>query len=540
MDTEMKGRTSSYPESDPPSYHSAASTETFGRKALRFCRTNALLLLTILAVCLGVLIGFTCAPHISDNDVKYISFPGTLLMRMLKMLILPLIVSSLISGVSSLDSKTSGKLGGRAVLYYICTTLIAVILGIVLVVSIQPGKGAGKVNRTGQAPSVSTVDAFLDILRNVFPDNLAAATFQQFQTVLKEVTPEVVNGTAGNDTTVNDTMLNDTMLNLTEPAKAYVTEDGTKDGMNVLGLVAYSIALGVILSTMGEAGRPLINFFNSLNDATMRLVWVVMWYSPIGITFLIAGKIIEMYDDLSALAGALGLYTITVLVGLAIHGLFVLPMLYFIFVRKNPFVFITGLVQALLTALGTSSSSATLPVTFKCLEDNNGIDPRVTRFVLPIGATINMDGTALYEAVAVIFIAQVNGTPLDIGGIIVVSITATVAAIGAAAVPQAGLITMVIVLSAVGLPADDVTLIIAVDWFLDRFRTMINVLGDSIGAGIVAHSVRNELPEIEGEDVEMGTATQPADRKNRRSTASDGHENQALETVDDRSFETAM
>ncbi|XP_035699032.1 excitatory amino acid transporter 1-like [Branchiostoma floridae] len=538
MDTEMKGRTSSgnesYPESDPPSYHSQVNTETFPRKALRFIRQNALLLLTIVAVCLGVLIGFTAAPHVNENDVKYISFPGTLLMRMLKMLILPLIVSSLISGVASLDSKTSGKLGGRAVLYYICTTLIAVIMGIVLVVSIQPGKGAGKVDRTGQAPSVSTVDAFLDILRNVFPDNLASATFQQFQTVLKEVTPEVVNATAGNGT------VNDTMMNMTEPAKVYVTEDGTKDGMNVLGLVAYSIALGVILSTMGEAGRPLINFFDSLNDATMRLVWVVMWYSPIGITFLIAGKIIEMYDDLSALAGALGLYTITVLVGLAIHGLIVLPLLYFIFVRKNPFVFISGLVQALLTALGTSSSSATLPVTFKCLEDNNGIDPRVTRFVLPIGATINMDGTALYEAVAVIFIAQVNGTPLSVGGIIVVSITATVAAIGAAAVPQAGLITMVIVLSAVGLPADDVTLIIAVDWFLDRFRTMINVLGDSIGAGIVAHSVRNELPELEEDDVEMGTTARPADRKNRRSTASEGRENQAMESQDERSFETAM
>ncbi|XP_019632550.1 PREDICTED: excitatory amino acid transporter 1-like [Branchiostoma belcheri] len=536
MDVEAKGRTSSgnesYPDSDPPSYHSAESTETFARKTLRFLRQNALLLLTIVAVCLGVLLGFTCAPHVGEGDVKYISFPGTLLMRMLKMLILPLIVSSLISGVASLDSKTSGKLGGRAVLYYMCTTLIAVIMGIVLVVSIQPGKGAGKVDRTGQAPSVSTVDAFLDILRNIFPDNLAAATFQQFQTVLKEVIPEDGNGTAG-----NDTMFNDTMLNLTEPAKVYVTEDGTKEGMNVLGLVAYSIALGVILSTMGEAGRPLINFFNSLNDATMRLVWVVMWYSPIGITFLIAGKIIEMYDDLSALAGALGLYTITVLVGLAIHGLIILPLLYFVFVRKNPFVFIAGLVQALLTAVGTSSSSATLPVTFKCLEDNNGIDPRVTRFVLPIGATINMDGTALYEAVAVIFIAQVNGTPLDVGGIIVVSVTATVAAIGAAAVPQAGLITMVIVLSAVGLPADDVTLIIAVDWFLDRFRTMINVLGDSIGAGIVAHSVRNELPD-EVDDVEMGTVTQPADRKNRRSTASDGHENRALE--DERSFETAM
>merc|ERR1712117_865917 len=150
------------------------------------------------------------------------------------------------------------------------------------------------------------------------------------------------------------------------------------------------------------------------------------------------------------------------------------------------------------TAFGTASSSATLPVTIKLLEEKNGVDPRISRFVLPIGATINMDGTALYEAIAAIFIAQVRNMSMSIGEVAAISITATAASIGAAGIPQAGLVTMVMVLDTVGLPAEDVTIILAVDWLLDRFRTAINVLGDSIGAGIVYHLSKDELDQMGG------------------------------------------
>uniref|UniRef100_A0A8B9E9Y3 Amino acid transporter n=1 Tax=Anser cygnoides TaxID=8845 RepID=A0A8B9E9Y3_ANSCY len=186
-------------------------------------------------------------------------------------------------------------------------------------------------------------------------------------------------------------------------------------------------------------------------------------YFPFGIVFLIAGKILEM-EDPSVIGQKLGLYAITVVSGLVIHGLVLLPLLFMLITKKNPFAFIKGILQALLIALATSSSSATLPITLKCLLENNGIDRRVARFVLPVGATINMDGTALYEAVAAIFIAQVNEYDLDLGQIITISITATAASIGAAGIPQSGLVTMVIVLTSVGLPTADITLIVAVDW----------------------------------------------------------------------------
>ncbi|KAJ8347276.1 hypothetical protein SKAU_G00286770 [Synaphobranchus kaupii] len=199
------------------------------------------------------------------------------------------------------------------------------------------------------------------------------------------------------------------------------------------------------------------------------------------------------------MARQLGMYMVTVMVGLMIHGGIILPLIFFFVTRKNPFTFYTGIFQAWITALGTASSAGTLPVTFRCLEENLHIDKRVTRFVLPIGATINMDGTALYEAVAAIFIAQMNAIHLDGGQIITVSMTATLASVGAASIPSAGLVTMLLILTAVGLPTQDISLLIAVDWLLDRMRTSINVVGDSFGAGIVDFLSQAELAEIDGD-----------------------------------------
>jgi len=253
-----------------------------------------------------------------------------------------------------------------------------------------------------------------------------------------------------------------------------------------------------VVSQLGEQGRLMVEFFAIMDAVIMKLVMYVMWYSPIGIMCLIMGRILEI-RDLGDTARMLAMYMVTVLTGLAIHALITLPGLFFLLTKKNPFVFMRGLLQAWVTALGTASSSATLPMTFRCLEETLGIDRRVTRYVLPVGATINMDGTALYEAVAAIFIAQMNGVELTMVQVITVSLTATLASIGAASVPSAGLVTMLLVLTAVGLPVKDVSLIVAVDWLLDRIRTSINVLGDAFGAGIVHHFCKDELAIADAE-----------------------------------------
>uniref|UniRef100_A0A8C6T4I9 Amino acid transporter n=1 Tax=Neogobius melanostomus TaxID=47308 RepID=A0A8C6T4I9_9GOBI len=452
------------------------------RETVEGCsRVNLILL--ILCVCPpGISLGLVVREYtsLSHLDKQYFGFPGEILMRMLKLVILPLIISSMITGVAALDSEVSGKIGLRAVIYYFSTTIIAVVLGIILVMAIKPGvsQAADHIDRTGTTPNVNTVDTLLDLVRNMFPENLVQACFQQVS-LLRRSRPF-------------NRLLVLCRQNIT---KEYKLVGSYSDGINVLGLIVFCVAFGLVIGKMGEKGRILLEFFDALNEATMKLVQIIMCYMPVGILFLIAAKIVEVEDW--EIFRKMGLYMVTVLSGLAIHSVVCLPLIYFIIVRKNPFTFTLGMAQALVTALMISSSSATLPITFRCAEENNRIDKRITRFVLPVGATINMDGTALYEAVAAIFIAQLNDYPLDVGQIVTISITATVASIGAAGVPNAGLVTMVIVLTAVGLPANDVTLIVAVDWLLDRFRTMINVLGDAYGAGIVQKLSKRELERMD-------------------------------------------
>nr|CAH8864696.1 unnamed protein product [Trichobilharzia regenti] len=426
---------------------------------------NLFVTFTVIAVIMGMTMGLIIKIYVSPSPrtIYLISFPGELLMNMLKMLIIPLIVSSLVSGLAGLDPKSSGKIGSYALIYYVVTTMLAVILGIGLVLCIHPGDTSIK-EEIGEGTIAErrpeTLDSLLDLLRNLFPENIVQATLQQQQSV-------------------------------------YVTVV-KRPNTNVLGLVSFSIIFGIILGQMGDKAVTMVQFFSILNEVVMRMVQVIMLYSPFGIFFLILGKMLEI-ENLRDTARALGLYMITVVSGLAIHLLGTLALLYFLATRKNPYIFYKGLFQAWITALGTASSAATLPITFRCLEQNLGIDKRVTRFVLPIGATINMDGTALYEAVASIFIAQINGKYLTIIEVFIVSLTATLAAIGAASVPSAGLVTMMLVLTSVGLPTKDISLILAVDWLLDRIRTSINVMGDAVGAGIVNFLCQKELAQNDAE-----------------------------------------
>lgn len=498
------------------------------RKIGAWGKENLLLTLTIASVFIGTLLGFLLRlAEPSENAIMLISFPGDILMRMLKLMILPLIVSCMITGLASVDANTSGRMGLRAILYYFGTTFSAIILGIILVLAIHPGDKSLRpedMDTEKGDDRVSSLDAFLDLIRNIFPTNLVQACFEHVRTTYVDVVKynkiekkiltsdfealnvsikdinstlglflnaKVVDITANNNGTL-DTMYNYTTISIKLPYNTTIQTLPYNDGINVLGIIGFCTAFGIMLSQMGEEAQLMINFFTVLNEIIMRMVIIVMWYSPVGIMFLVAGKILSL-DDPGAVGKRLGMYMVTVLVGLFIHLFMTLPAIYFFFTRKNPFIFFKGMLQAFVTALGTGSSSATLPVTFRCLEENLKIDRRVTRFILPIGATINMDGTALYEAVAPIFIAQMNGINLSFGQIIIVSLTATCASIGAASIPSAGLVTMLMVLTAVGLPTEDISLILAVDWFLDRVRTAVNVLGDSYGAGIVDHLSRAEL-----------------------------------------------
>ncbi|KAE8290632.1 Excitatory amino acid transporter 1 [Larimichthys crocea] len=457
----------------PPDLRSSSPN---GSNVLAFFKRNAFVVLMMSAVAFGIGLGFALRHiNLSARDIKYLTFPGELLMRILQMLVLPLIISSLITGMSSVDRKAHGKIGQRALGFYMVTTVIAAFTGIALALLIQPGKSSrtASVSSSGDAEAVQTVDSFLDLIRNMIPSNLVEACLRKYKTVYSRETRGVVNTT---ETSENNDR---------------VPVPGTSDGLNLLGLLVFCVAFGLTLGSMETEGKLLRDFFDCLNKTIMRLVNIVIWYSPVGTLFLMAGQIVKMTDT-GETGREVAMYCLTVITGLLIHSLFTLPLIYFMVTRKNPFRFMGGLLQALTTAFGTSSSSATLPVTLHCMEKYHYMD-KVARFMLPIGATMNMDGAALYEAVAALFIAQVNNMEFNLGQIIVLSLIVTAASTGAAGIPQAGFVSMVIVLVSVGLPTEDISLLLIFDWILDRLRTTTNVLGDCIGVGVVQHLSRHEL-----------------------------------------------
>jgi len=434
-------------------------------------------LLTILGVAVGIGLGFglRSAKDLDNGEkwtrreVMYIKFVGDLFLRTLGALILPLIVSSLIDAVGSLDLSLSKKIGTRALVYYLGTTAVAAVIGLILGVTVKPGSHSNT-RLQCDAQNTSTVDTLLDLVRNIFPPNLIGATLQVSQTKISEA-------------------------NLSIPFDDREITIEMAQGTNMMGLVVFSMVLGITLGGMGDTGKPVLKFFKSLGEATMLITSKVVMFSPLAICFLVAGQLVEQ-DDIGEVFSNIGWYFGTVMVGLLIHGIVILPATYIIFTRSSPIKFFTNMFQSLATAFGTASSSAALPITLNCLEEKNKIDPRVSRFVIPIGATVNMNGTALYLPVGAIYIAQLCGQTLSIGQLITVSLISIATSVGAAGIPQVGMVIMLTVLSSVGLPQEHIAMIMPVDWLLERFRTAVNVLGDAFGAGIVAQMSKSELDKI--------------------------------------------
>ncbi len=379
---------------------------------------------------------------------QFTTFCGDLFLRALTLLVIPLVVTSMVCGITSLgDIRRVGRTGLRTIVYYMITTAIAVVIGITLVQIIKPGTG--------------TDDTFAYVSESVLSKESSTA----IDTLLN-----VFRGQPGDP---NSGMI---------PSNIF----GAAAQTNVLALIGFALLFGAALTTVGEVGKPVIDFFNGANEAVMKMVQWVIWFTPLGVFGLVAANIAARGggEAFAAEFAKLGKYVATVSVGLLLHSA-VLCLILWLFAKQKPLQYVLGVGRALLTAVTTASSSATLPVTMECVEHNNGVSKESAGFVLPLGATINMDGTALYEAVAVVFIAQSMDIPLAFDSLVIIFLTATLAAIGAAGIPQAGLVTMVIVLTAVGLPVTGIGLILAIDWFLDRLRTTVNVFGDSVGAAVI-------------------------------------------------------
>ncbi len=404
---------------------------------------NILLYLMLIGIVMGGLCGW-----IFGKEMLVVDWIGEMFLDTLKMLVIPLIVSSMIVGIAGLgDIRKVGKAGTITLVYFLSTTGIAVIAGIIVVNIMQPGLGVE--------------------LNTEIPDKIAEKTSVGITDILKSfVTPNLIHSMVK---------------------------------MDILPIIMFSLIFGGVLTTLGEKGKLVISVFDGINIAIMKIVHLVMYVAPLGVFALIASKLGAAGGGDMFLAELLkvGKFAATVILGLLIHAVVTLPAILYFVAKRNPLTYFKNMSGALTTALSTASSAATLPMTIECVEEENKVSRRTTLFVIPLGATVNMNGTALYESIAAIFIAQMVGIHLGLGEQTLVFLTATLAAIGAAGIPEAGLVTMVIVLQAVGLPLEGIGMLLSIDWFLDRLRTSINVWGDSIGAAVVDRLEENYVEERE-------------------------------------------
>ncbi|MEN8225093.1 MAG: dicarboxylate/amino acid:cation symporter [Bacteroidota bacterium] len=387
----------------------------------------------LIALILSIFYGL----YANEQAIGYVSWMGDVFLRALKMLIIPLILSSLISGIANIGSGTSlGRLGLKTISYYITTSLLAIITGQILVNIIRPGVGAD-LNFSGKVEGLVESQRTLgETLIAMIPENI----FQAF------------------------------------------------NNNEMLSIIFFAVLFGFFVTRTGEANKEVLKkAFNAIFEVMMKITMFVIRFTPLGI-FGIVAKVVSEQDDLMALVSRMSLYMGTVILALAIHFFITLPLIIKFVGKIKPFRHMKNMSTPLLTAFSTSSSGATLPLTITAVEKNSGVSNKISSFTLPLGATINMDGTALYECVAAVFIAQAYGVELTLieQGIIVV--TALLASIGAAAIPMAGLVMITVILTAVGLPLEGVGLILAVDRILDMFRTCTNVWSDSCGAAVIAKS----------------------------------------------------
>ncbi|MDD6632685.1 MAG: dicarboxylate/amino acid:cation symporter [Lachnobacterium sp.] len=407
--------------------------------------TSKIFIGLIAGVICGVIFNlFVPASYVRDtiiiDGICYVIGNGFI--KLMKMLVVPLVFCSLVCGASAIgDTKTLGKVGGKTIAFYLATTAIAVTVAISVAALIKPGIGLNmnliEAENVTVAEKTSAVDTLLDII----PDNPFSS---------------LANG-------------------------------------NMLQVIVFALIVGILLAKMGERAELVANFFSQFNDLMMEMTNLVMSFAPIGVFFMLTRTFANLgFDAFIPLLKYMG----GVVLGLGVQCFVVYMILLFVFTRLNPFKFIKKFFPVMAFAFSTSTSNATIPLNIETLEEKIGVSRKVSSFTIPLGATINMDGTSIMQGVAVVFAAQAYGINLGISGYLTVIATATLASIGTAGIPSVGLVTLTMVFSAVGLPVEAITLIMGIDRILDMLRTAVNVTGDAVCTTVVAYQNKDVDKEV--------------------------------------------
>jgi proton glutamate symport protein len=430
----------------------------------------------ILGLVLGLVFGIVAAASgWSAFTQNWIAPFGRIFLNALTLIAVPLILASLIGGVASLsDLKKLSRMGGKTIGIYIGTTVVALIIGLTVVNVLQPGHTVPEEMRLQ--------------LQETYEEDVEAREAIAEEAAQRGPLQPLVDIVPGN------------------------FFDSLTDNRNMLQIVFLALFLGIgLLMIPREKAQPIMDLVEGFNALVIKMVQLIMLIAPIGVFALIADTITSIAQDnlsqIVELLAALGYYCIAVLLGLLIHTTITYPTMLKLFTPKSLRTFFPGIAPAQLVAFSTSSSGATLPVTMECAEKNLGVSEEVSSFVLPLGATINMDGTALYQAIAAVFIAQTLGMGLDIWAQLTIILTAVLASIGTAAVPSAGIVMLVIILQSVNIPSAGIALILGVDRILDMARTVTNITGDATIATIIAHSEGQlHMPGETGDGTPTGMA----------------------------------
>ena len=418
----------------------------------------------LLGIGIGTLLGFLSVKVFcleGGPDIQFYSFIGDLFLKLLKMLIVPLIAASMVTAMSKIGQhKNFARLGAKTLAYYVTTSLIAILIGLVLVNVIKPGVGG------------------------LSPKDLIFAEGSQEAAKLEDVKTKT-SGRSKSD-----------IFNVIKEMVPTNIIEAAGSNKSILGVITFSLLFGFFLSKLkGKTRETMDSFWNGFYEIMVAMTHLVIKFLPIGVCFMIAKTVAGFLSNETFLARLeqIGIFALTVFAALAIHMFIVMPILLrFIGKVKNPWKHYKAMSPALLTAFSTASSSATLPLTIECVEENSGVSNETAGFVLPLGATVNMDGTALYECVSVLFIMQIYGVPMGFGEQFLVVALALLTSIGVAGIPSASLVAIVLILNAVSerlgihIGLEAIAVIMIVDRILDMCRTAVNVFGDSCGAVIIA------------------------------------------------------
>ncbi|XP_025091337.1 excitatory amino acid transporter-like [Pomacea canaliculata] len=437
---------------------------------------HCFILSSLIAVGIGFAAGFALyysgAP---SSALVWVGLPGELWMQMLKAVVLPLIISSIITGTAGLKPKDNGRVTGVALSYIIATNVMGAIFGTVLAVAIKPGvRDTGTVDTSTkvQTDHLETADLFADLIRNLVPDNVVTACFEKVQTRYR---PKSIR--PGSNITQYERYL------------------GTSSGTNILGLVIVSTSLGMAAAQMEEVARPFLKFFQSTAEVLVRLIQWIVWMTPVGAASLIA-KAVGGTQDVEATFRGLGFFVLAETSGILALTI-VLSIIYVIFLRQNPLPFVASTSRAITAGFASASSIVAMPEIIRCVEDRHKIDPRISRFVVPLAVALNRDGSALFIAMTSLYIAQVNGVA-HVGTAVMITILSAIGSLAIPGVPSASIVTILMICASLDIQPANVGIIIALEWYSDRLRAIPNMLSHCVCAVLTWQFCRSSLlPEVD-------------------------------------------